>query len=375
MLKTRQAAAEYDTVKYMTTAAATFSLTEVKELIDSRLLEYCKVRTLSAQQVGERYVLLWSTIRSLFEAGGKRLRPYILLSTFDAFAPNDEIESIMPAALAQEMIHVAMLIHDDIIDRDTVRYGIKNISGQYNDNYEPYVESISERMHITQSSALLAGDVLISDAYRLLSKVDRPHEVVTQAISIFSNGIFDVVGGELIDTESAFIPSLNLSAETIARFKTASYSFISPLTMGATLANASTEQVALLHRFGEMIGIGYQLKDDLLGVFGDEDETGKSTSSDIREGKNTVLIEQFRVCGTASQKKKFFELFKNPDATDSEIAEARTILLESGAKVRVDERIAELKEASEAIIEQLEISKAAKQSFTELLTLCFTRNA
>ncbi len=359
----------------MNTAVAAFSLTEVKELIDARLSDYCKVRTLSAQQVNDRYALLWSTIGSVFEAGGKRLRPYILLATFDAYAPDTDIETVMPAALAQEMIHVSMLIHDDIIDRDTIRYGVKSVSGQYHDNYTPYIEDVSERTHMTHSSALLAGDVLISDSYRLLSRVDRPPEAVTQAITILSNAVFDVVGGELLDTESSFIPDLKLTAETVARYKTAGYSFISPLTMGATLAGASQEQIVLLHRLGETIGIAYQLKDDLLGVFGDSDTTGKSTSSDIREGKMTVLIEQFQQCGTPAQQEKFFALFHNANITDDEVSEARTILLESGAKVRVDERINELHHTANDIISLLEINDSAKQAFNELLELCITRNS
>ena len=359
----------------MDTAVSAFSLTDVKTLIDARLLDYCKVRTVSAQQIGERYVLLWTAINSLFEAGGKRLRPYMLLTAFDAYAPDDDIEAIMPAALAQEMIHAAMLVHDDIIDRDIIRYGVKNISGQYEDVYKPHIKKASERAHMTQSSALLAGDVLISDAYRLISRVNRSQETVTQAISILSNGVFDVVGGELLDTESSFIPDLGISAETIARFKTASYSFVSPLTMGATLANAPAEQIALLRHFAELVGTAYQLKDDLLGVFGDEKETGKSTSTDIRESKKTVLIEQFKQCATQSQQDTFFAIFNSDNATDQEISQARTILLESGAKVRVDERITELHGRAAAIIEQLTINDSAKQSFHDLLALCLTRNS
>jgi geranylgeranyl pyrophosphate synthase len=126
---------------------------------------------------------------------------------------------------------------------------------------------------MAQSTALLAGDILLSDAYLLLSKVAVADEFLRPAIKIFANGVFEVVGGELLDSESGFLNSV--SAEVIARYKTASYSFISPITMGATLGGASQHEVRLLKQFSEYLGVGYQLRDDLLGVFGDGEKTGK----------------------------------------------------------------------------------------------------
>lgn len=358
----------------MKTAVSSFTLPEVKELIDVRLADYCKVRIATAQQINERYVVLWDTINTLLQAGGKRLRPYILLGAFDAYAPEGDIEGILSAALAQELIHVAMLVHDDIIDRDTIRYGIKNVNGQYDDHYTPFIQDVTERTHMTQSSALLAGDLLLSDAYRLLSRVDRPQEMVSKAISILSTGVFEVVGGELLDTESAFLPKGTISAHSVARYKTASYSFISPLTMGATLAGASDEQIGYLHTFGEIVGTAYQFRDDLLGVFGDENETGKSTSNDIREGKQTFLVEQFMSCATEKQKEQFFAIFHRADTTEDEIIKARALLLESGAKARVEEKISDLADQAQGIINELDISSASKETFQELLELCLTRN-
>lgn len=359
----------------MSTTVLAPSLTEVKTLIDARLSDYCKVRTLSAAQVGERYQLLWNSISTLLEKGGKRLRPFMLITAFDTHAPDGDIEAILPAALAQEMIHVAMLIHDDIIDRDDTRYGIKNIIGQYEDLYVPYIQDPQERTHMTHATALLAGDVLLSDSYRLLSRVNCAPEVITQAMAILSNGVFEVVGGELLDTESSFIASSDIHAENIARYKTASYSFISPLTMGATLAGAAPEEIRLLHQFAEVLGVGYQLRDDLLGTFGEESQTGKSTSTDITEGKRTFLIEQFELCATATQKKQFAEIFHNPDASDEAISAAKNILRESGAKARVEERITDLQQTAEKIIALLSISDEAKKPFQQLMAICLDRES
>lgn len=359
----------------MNTAVSTLPVADVKQLIDARLTDYCKVRTHTAGQVSERYLVLWESISRLLQAGGKRFRPYMVIAAFDAYAPDQDIEAIIPAALAQELLHSAMLIHDDIIDRDTIRYSVKNVTGQYDDHYAPFLHDPAERLHMTQSSALLAGDVLLSDAYRLLSKVDRPAELTSKAITIFSNSVFDVIGGELLDTESGFLPAGSTNAQTIAHYKTASYSFTGPLTMGATLAGAGDDQINLLSQFSDKLGVAYQLRDDLLGVFGDETTTGKSTSTDIKEGKRTYLIEQFIDCATERQKEAFFEIFHNSQASDQAVQTARTILQESGAKARVEERIQTLAGEATHLVGELLISDDSKATFYGLVEHCLSRKS
>lgn len=351
-------------------------ITEVKELIDTRLSEYCRVRVAGAQHVHPRYAQLWEAVRTLLTAGGKRFRPYMLVTAYSAYAEIDaDIEPILPAALAQELIHQAMLVHDDIIDRDTTRYGIKNIAGQYSDLYAKDIEDATERGHMSLSSALLAGDVLLSDAYHFLSRTDVAPDRLAQATSILSNGVFEVVGGELLDTENSFLKDHVISAETIARFKTASYSFISPITMGALLAGAPEQDIALLHQFAECVGIGYQLRDDLLGMYGNEDETGKSTTSDIIEGKRTYLIEQFDTLASDTQKKAFYAIFHMVDATPDAIAEAKELLETSGAKQQVENAIDVLAVQANELITAFTVSDEAKTIFRDLVTQCLSRNS
>lgn len=350
-------------------------LTEVKQLIDTRLSEYSRVRIAGAQHVHPRYGQLWETVRILVTAGGKRFRPYMLIAAYSAYSDLEaSIEPIVPAAIAQELIHQAMLVHDDIIDRDSTRYGIKNIAGQYDELYAKDISDESERGHMSLSSALLAGDVLLSDAYHFLSRTDVSPDRLAQATAILSNGVFEVVGGELLDTENAFLKETIISAETIARFKTASYSFISPITMGALLAGAPEQDIALLKEFSECVGIGYQLRDDLLGVFGDEDETGKSVTSDITEGKRTYLIEQFDTLASDEQKKTFYELFHKADASQNDITRAKELLTEAGAKQRVEDAIEILSKQANDSIDAFSISDEAKRVFHDLVQQCLSRN-
>ncbi len=357
----------------MNPSISIMDLTATKALTDTHIQRYCEERKANARHISPRYVALWDSVESLLLAGGKRLRPHLLITSYMAYAKSGNLDDVLPAAVAQELLHSAMLIHDDIIDRDAVRYGVDNISGQYDIAYAPFLSDKTERSHMSLSAALLAGDILLSDAHRMLRSVNRPEELVDQATEILSRGVFEVVGGELLDTEVAFLPAGIINAETIAKFKTASYSFTSPLTMGATLAGASEGELFLLTQLSENLGIGYQLRDDILGVFGDEDKTGKSTSTDIIEGKRTFLIEQFEAIASPPQRTRFFEIFHSAKATEQELKEARTLLIDSGAKEHVERRIDTLREVSYKLIAQLDINDAAKQELHYVAEHCLKR--
>lgn len=357
----------------MDTAVSDLNITEVKHVIDVRLEEYCSLRSIAAEQMSPRYGLLWQTLSQLLKAGGKRFRPFMLVTAYKAYSGSETFDAVLPAALAQELIHQAMLVHDDIIDRDIVRYGIKNISGQYNDLYMPLLSDANERAHMTESAALLAGDVLLSDAYQLLSESQIESARLTQATAIFSHSVFEVVGGELLDTENSFLVDEHIPAETIARYKTASYTFISPLTIGAVLGGASTDELQLLKQFSEYVGLGYQLRDDLLGVFGDITITGKSTSGDIAEGKTTYLIEQFEQLAQSEQKAQLARAFHHEQATEAELAEAREALIESGAKQKVEDKITELLTQALELVERLSINDEYKATLQTLASRCLNR--
>lgn len=345
----------------------------VKTRIDAHLDTYCQDRIEAAAGIGASYEQLWRAIAKLILAGGKRFRPYMVLATYEAYAPSAPLEDILPAAVAQELLHAAMLIHDDIIDRDDVRYGVKNIAGQYSDTYSAYIQDDAERNHMSQSAALLAGDILISDAYRVLQETRRPEELKAKAHTILATAVFEVVGGELLDTEDSFLPTGSIAAEQIAQHKTASYSFVGPITMGATLANAPALDIAQLTTFSEHLGIGYQLRDDLLGMFGDEETIGKSTTSDMIEGKRTYLIERFEALATDNQKEVFAQAFHAADASEESILAAKQQLIDSGAVAAVETAITQRRQAAEAIITNLSISVESKELFMQLTRKCLER--
>lgn len=308
----------------------------IRSQIDATLDAFFDRSITAARNIDPHYEQLWKSIHALSQAGGKRMRPQIALLTYRALS-DQPYERILPAASSLELLHLSMLIHDDIIDRDYIRYGVDNVSGQYNILYKDLVEDDAERRHFSDSAALLAGDLLIAGGHELIASADLTAEELRVASSIYTRAIFTVAGGELLDTESAFRPLDSIRSETISRFKTADYSFITPLMLGAKLAGASDEVTAALTQYGEYVGVGFQVIDDLLGVFGDEAVTGKSSSNDIAEGKHTYIIEQFYAAANDEQRQEFDALFGKRDITRDEVIAVRELLEATGARDRAEQ--------------------------------------
>jgi geranylgeranyl pyrophosphate synthase len=343
--------------------------TDFTAALTSVLDEYFNRHAARALEISPYYGTLWTEIARLVHAGGKKLRPKMTLMAYQAFGGTDT-EKVLPIAAAQELLHVGLLIHDDIIDRDTIRYGVDNIDGGYRKLYETLVGEMGERTHYAQSAAMLAGDLLLTGAQQLMLESNIEPERIIEVQKILGTGIFEVIGGELIDTESAFREAGTISAETVARYKTASYSFITPLLIGAVLAGASNEDQARIREFAEAVGVAFQLRDDLIGVFGDEAVTGKSTTGDIREGKRSLLIEQFYLSADGQQKIEFEQHFGKSDITPERVERVRQLLIDSGARQNVETAISELEIKAHAALGDF----ASVGEFQELITLAIRRS-
>lgn len=343
-----------------------------KEMIDAFLRPLISLKVEEARTIDPAYATLWQAIESLYLAGGKRFRSYMTLLVFEAYS-NEPLESIIPSAAAQELLHLAMLIHDDIIDRDFVRYGVKNVASQYLDHYQTLLKNGRDKEHFAQSAAMLSGDLLISEAFILITETQANPSAILSAQRLLSKAIFNVIGGELLDTEASFKGIAAAHPLIIAEQKTASYSFVTPFLMGAALAEAPQDQRELLQTLGQQVGIAYQLRDDVIGVFGNEALTGKSAEGDIREGKRTVLIDEFYRRATPQQRTQFDNIFGNPDASSEEVGEVRQLLIETGAKASLEEMIETYYTHTTELIDQLTVDDAHKEAFRHLIQLCLQR--
>jgi geranylgeranyl diphosphate synthase type II len=340
--------------------------------IDNILQQFFNDATIKAGTVSPYYEQLWKAMSHLILSGGKRFRPYMTMLCYQAFSdrPADEVAQV---AAAQELLHQALLIHDDIIDRDSVRYGVKNVSRQYEELYESLISDDEERRHYSDSAALLAGDLLIAAGYQLIRKSNLTSEQINDANDVFDHAVFVVAGGELLDIESAFRTPDTTDALAIARYKTAHYSFVTPIVMGATLGGASSSTIKQLETFGEQVGVAYQLVDDLLGIFGSQSTTGKSDVSDIEEGKRTYLIEQFERLATPEQQMRFNEVFGKKPVGPAAVHQLRTLLTESGARHHVEQTIVAYRQNAELILDAIDMPEHIALTLRALIVKALDR--
>lgn len=303
------------------------SFSDTRQLVDECIRSVLEKRQLRAKELGKSYEVFWDRISEVVFAGGKRIRPYLVM------VGNGSLEQrVVPIAAAQELVHIAILMHD-VIDQDFVRHGKDNMSGIYKTMYGEYLDE-ARATHYGHGAAILAGDALLSEAYMLVSNSEFDSAVKCKITEQLQRSIYEVIGGELMDVESGFIHDQQFDPLQIYRYKTSSYSFIGPLLSGAFCANLDDEALEHLEAYATDIGIGFQIQDDLLGTFGDEEETGKSTMTDIREGKRTLLIASHEKNMSHEQRQRFDAVFANSEASDAQVQSLRDDMETTGAKDR-----------------------------------------
>lgn len=236
---------------------------------------------------------LWERIADGIE-GGKRLRPQLAFHAYTAFGGRDP-EGCATLGAAIELLHTALLVHDDVIDRDFVRRGRPNAAGLYRDDALARGLSQAEASHLGASVAVIAGDLLLAGAFRLADRASADPDVRERLSDVMHAAVADAAAGELDDVLMAHDPDRTLEDVLVMeQLKTAAYSFAAPMRLGAILADAPAVQTEDVARVGMLVGTAYQVIDDVLGTFGDERQTGKPVTSDLREGKLTVLTAYAR---------------------------------------------------------------------------------
>jgi geranylgeranyl diphosphate synthase type II len=240
-------------------------------------------------------------------------------------------DAVARVGAAFELLHTALLVHDDVIDRDFARRGQPNISGTYRDRALANGATGADAEHRGMSAAIVAGDLALFFSYRLVDRSGITGLMRSRLLALMDEALFASAAGELLDLDysgALTIPSVENILD-MERFKTAVYSFEGPLKAGAVMAGASEEIVDAVGAFGREVGTAYQIVDDLLGVFGDETQTGKSTTSDLREGKRTVLVAH---AAETELWQKIAPLLGSPTLSDLEAGSLRAMLEQSGAR-------------------------------------------
>lgn len=297
--------------------------------VEIELARFFAAARLRASDYGEHYVALWDSL-ALASNGGKRVRPALVMAAYTGFGGRDQA-LVAPVAVSFELLHTAFLIHDDVIDHDLARRGVANIAGRFNDRALANGAATEQAGVWAAAAAILAGDLALSEAHRALAKlpVDAPTRL--RLLDLLDRAVFVSAAGELADVtnSSARHPLTMAEVLTTLENKTAVYSFEAPLQAGAVLAGAGADAIRILGRYGRLVGVAFQLTDDLLGVFGDPLKTGKSVTADLREGKQTALIAH---AGSTASWSLVAPYLGKVDLNDDEAERAREHLRACGAK-------------------------------------------
>lgn len=284
-------------------------------------------------------------------SGGKRLRGRFCLAGWRAVAgavrPRAEPdETAITAAAALEVFHAAALVHDDLIDNSDTRRG-RPAAHRALESAHRDAGWTGDAAAFGRSGAILLGDLLVAWSADLFDEALAAASVgVTPAARAeYTVMRREVTIGQFLDIaeESAFVTEPDERhaerALRVASLKSARYSVQQPLAIGAALAGADAEQAAALARFGHPLGMAFQLRDDVLGVFGDESQTGKPSGDDLREGKRTVLIAYARESLSPSARRVMDELLGDPTLDAGQVAALQRTIVDSGALERVEQLI------------------------------------
>jgi len=319
------------------------------EAIDRAIDEaIARIQSRSASQGGSMSAL--GDAMSRAAGGGKRFRPALVAASFDACGGGGAAHpALYPVAAAFELLHTAFVVHDDVIDHDTVRRGIPNVAGEFRIRARSQGADASGEALLGDAAAILAGDLLLHEAVRLVALADIGPAQREALLGLFDDAVLISAAGELADVEHAVArdcadPDALLAA---AHNKTAVYSFTAPLCAGAVLAGAAAPVVAALERAGGHLGLAFQLADDLIGAFGSSAQAGRAAGGDLREAKRTPLIALAR---DSASWDRVSDALAVAHTGPIAVREAQDALDESGARTRllalIDRTLAEARDAA-----------------------------
>lgn len=324
----------------------------LNDLVQSRIDVFLASRDSILAQVGED-LAPFSLFSREFLSGGKRFRASFCYWGWNSVSgasipPGDALSSVVSVAGALEIFHAAALIHDDIIDNSDTRRGAPAAHRRFEslhrvENWDGNGDSYG------RAAAILFGDLLLGWSDELLDEglAESDRSAATAARSEFIRMRTEVTAGQYLDILEERAWRSHGEDEQLARaqqvltYKSAKYSVESPLVIGALLGGASSEQVAALRAFGLPLGMAFQLRDDLLGVFGDAAVTGKPSGDDLLEGKRTILVALTRAALAPAARQLFDDQLGDPALSPGQISALQATIRDSGAVEQVETMIAD----------------------------------
>ena len=355
---------------------AAASLDRLRAAVSTALSEFLdgQRETLAAMDPG--LVPVVDEVCALAE-GGKRLRPAFAYWGWRGARGTDaeDEDAVLRAVAALEFVHASALVHDDVMDGARTRRGRPATHVGFASRHSVH-ELSGDRELFGTGAAILVGDLALVWSDELLRRSGLSPAALTRARVVWDTMRTEVTAGQYLDLLRAAggLPGPD-GALTVARYKSAGYTVQRPLQLGVAIAGAGPEVAEACTTIGLPLGEAFQLRDDVLGVFGDPAVTGKSADDDLREGKQTLLIALAEETADDTGRRLLDRLLGNAEAGPEEFDALRALLESTGARARVEERITDRTALARSAIAAAPIADDARAALDALAVAATSRTA
>ena len=327
---------------------------ETKEEIDKNLEKFNKTFIKEENPIIKDNFEFFKDLNS----DGKNIRGTLVKLGYSLLKDDQHYSTSL--ALAYEVFQTAILVHDDIIDKDNKRRGKDTIHYR---NYQKYKDEEIDVSHFSNSIGICMGDYGLYAANKIITDSYIEDKNLGKVLSYFNETVLNTIKGELLDVilpvqskmKKIKNPELEKSIMDIYRLKTAYYTIVGPLGVGMLLAGADENKIEEITRFGEKVGIAFQIQDDILGIY--SEEMGKVKGSDIKEFKQTILYSH--ILGTKQEQE--FQKYYGNDLKDDSVEKVKRLFEESSSKQYAIETMNKLYDESLEILENIKWIKNDKK--------------
>lgn len=353
--------------------------------VQNRLDEFCESKRAELRAISDEIEPLIDYTQSLL-AGGKRFRALFCYAAWTGYAQEQgdstDFEAIVGIAAALEMFHAAALVHDDLLDQSDTRRGQPAIHKRF-ETLHKSKGFAGDSVRFGIAGSVLVGDLMLSWASEIFGEallLAKSNQVEAACRTEFGKMRFEVMAGQYLDVLEENAAPLRTPQESVARanrvmlYKTAKYSLEAPILIGSSYAGASQEQRNSLSEFAIPLGLAFQLRDDILGVFGDPSITGKPAGDDLREGKRTVLVGLTLQSLPTSVARLFDELLQAKELSSEQIEFMQTTITDCGALAKTERMIAEYSNQAIEALANLEIAEPARIALAKLADAVINRS-
>jgi geranylgeranyl diphosphate synthase type I len=341
--------------------------------VHRELAAFLALKTDEAAQVDPQFAAAIDSLSDFVLGGGKRIRPtFAWWGWRGAGGSPDgpEARAVLRAVSSLELIQACALVHDDLMDASVTRRGAPTVHVDFTERHRA-ARWLGEPERFGAAAAVLLGDVALAWADDMLRGAGLWPDQLRRAYSVWQSMRTELLGGQYLDVlTQARGDEAPEAALRIDRYKTAAYTVERPLHLGGVIGGADPALIDAYRRFGADIGVAFQLRDDLLGMFGDPQITGKPAGDDLREGKRTLLL----ACGLRSAddqgRRAAATMLRgaigDADADQETVTTVRELLVELGAVTEVEQRISQLTDSALAGLHSADLAAPAAAQLTEL---------